>query len=146
MKEKVAESKAWYVKVLDKLNLTEEGRIQTFGNCVIKDFDKKIRDHKRSIESLENKLNDKMQDLNDELAELELNFEDSFTNIDPERVKTDSLRKEYISDFAQQILDAERKLQEKIDQIESLKESTGKQIEEIEGKIIRLETYLIKLK
>jgi len=50
MKEKVVESKAWYIKVLDRLNLTDEGKIQAFGKHVIRDLEKKIRDHKRNID------------------------------------------------------------------------------------------------
>jgi hypothetical protein len=139
-KEKVS-AMSWASKVLAKLNLSEEGKVGLFGDTLVKDWTKQIRDKKKYIAQLETDLEDMLLEANEKLEDFKEEYEEAFLNVNVNRISTSDARHEYVEDFTDNLVSKKNKVLGQIQKIKDIEESYKENIKEVQEQIDLLEEF-----
>jgi hypothetical protein len=139
-KEKVS-AMSWASKVLAKLNLSEEGKVGLFGDTLVKDWTKQIRDKKKYIAQLETDMEDMLLEANEKLEDFKEEYEEAFLNVNVNRISTSDARHEYVEDFTDNLVSKKNKVLGQIQKIKDIEESYKENIKEVQEQIDLLEEF-----
>ena len=139
-KEKVS-AMSWASKVLAKLNLSEEGKVGLFGDTLVKDWTKQIRDKKKYIQQLESDMEDMLLEANEKLEDFKEEYEEAFLNVNVNRISTSDARHEYVEDFTDNLVSKKNKVLGQIQKIKDIEESYKENIKEVQEQIDLLEEF-----
>ena len=139
-KEKVS-AMSWASKVLAKLNLSEEGKVGLFGDTLVKDWTKQIRDKKKYIAQLETDMEDMLLEANEKLEDFKEEYEEAFLNVNVNRISTSDARHEYVEDFTDNLVSKKNKVLGQIQKIKDIEESYKENIKEVQEQIELLEEF-----
>ena len=139
-KEKVS-AMSWASKVLAKLNLSEEGKVGLFGDTLVKDWTKQIRDKKKYIAQLETDMEDMLLEANEKLEDFKEEYEEAFLSVNVGRISTSDARHEYVEDFTDNLVSKKNKVLGQIQKIKDIEESYKENIKEVQEQIDLLEEF-----
>ena len=139
-KEKVS-AMSWASKVLAKLNLSEEGKVGLFGDTLVKDWTKQIRDKKKYISQLETDMEDMLLEANEKLEDFKEEYEEAFLAVNVNRISTSDARHEYVEDFTDNLVSKKNKVLGQIQKIKDIEESYKENIKEVQEQIDLLEEF-----
>lgn len=139
-KEKVS-AMSWASKVLAKLNLSEEGKVGLFGDTLVKDWTKQIRDKKKYISQLETDMEDELLEANEKLEDFKEEYEEAFLAVNVSRISTSDARHVYVEDFTDNLVSKKNKVLGQIQRIKDIEESYKERSQEIQEQIDLLEEF-----
>lgn len=121
-------NKTWVEKVLEKLNLTSKDKVALMKKRMEKYYKEEERKCNAHIERLERELKDYLEISEEKLEEIKEQEEDSFLEINVDKIATVELRDSYVSQLDEQFNRGIKARKQKEEEIQAQKESTEKQI------------------
>jgi len=139
-KGKVTEM-SWVTKVLGRLNLNEEGKVGLFGDKLISEWNKQIRDKKRTIAQLEIEMEDEILEEKEKLTDLKEEYAEAFLTVDVNRIATSDKRTSYVESFTENLLAKKNRVLAQEQVVKDSEDSYKSQIEEVQEQIDLLEEF-----
>lgn len=139
-KGKVTEM-SWVAKVLGRLNLNEEGKVGLFGDKLVSEWSKQIRDKKRIIAQLEIEMEDKILEENEKLTDLKEEYTEAFLTVDVTRIATSDKRISYVESFTENLLVKKNRVLAQEQVVKDSEDSYKSQIKEVQEQIDLLEEF-----
>ena len=121
-------NKTWVEKVLFFLNVSEEAKVSLMKKRMEKYYKEEERKCNAHIERLERELEDYLETSTEKLEEIKEQEEQSFLEINLDKIATVELRDSYVSQLDEQFNRGIRARKEKEEEIQAQKEYTEKQI------------------
>ena len=121
-------NKTWLEKALALLNISEQDKLVLMKKRMEKYYKEEERKCNAHIEKLERELLDYLENSEEKLEEIKEQEEQSFLEINLDKIATVELRDSYVSQLDEQFNRGIRARKEKEEEIQSQKESTEKQI------------------
>ena len=121
-------NKTWVEKVLEKLNLTSKDKVALMKKRMEKYYKEEERKCNAHIERLERELEDYLETSAEKLEEIKEQEEQSFLEINLDKIATVELRDSYVSQLDEQFNRGIKARKEKEEEIQAQKEYTEKQI------------------
>ena len=121
-------NKTWLEKALALLNISEQDKLVLMKKRMEKYYKEEERKCNAHIERLERELLDYLETSEEKLEEIKEQEEQSFLEINPDKIATVELRDSYVSQLDEQFNRGIRARKEKELEIQAQKESTEKQI------------------
>ena len=121
-------NKTWVEKVLLFLNVSEEAKVSLMKKRMEKYYKEEERKCNAHIERLERELEDYLETSTEKLEEIKEQEEQSFLEINLDKIATVELRDSYVSQLDEQFNRGIRARKEKEEEIQAQKEYTEKQI------------------
>lgn len=122
-------------KCLAKLNLNDEGKIGLAVDKIKSSYEKQIKAYERKISDTKQNETEKLLDMKEVLEELEVEKNEIFTTIDPEKIKTNDDRKSYIHYYTREVTTALNKVKSQKEEIENYQKQVESQIKEYQEQI-----------
>lgn len=122
-------------KCLAKLNLNDEGKIGLAVDKIKSSYEKQIKAYERKISDTKQNETEKLLDMKEVLEELEVEKNEIFTTIDPEKIKTNDDRKSYIDYYTRKVTTALNKVKSQKEEIENYQKQVESQIKEYQEQI-----------
>ena len=121
-------NKTWVEKVLALLNISEKDKVSLMKKRMEKYYKEEERKCNAHIERLERELEDYLETSTEKLDEIKEQEEQSFLEINLDKIATVELRDSYVSQLDEQFNRGIRARKEKEEEIQAQKEYTEKQI------------------
>ena len=121
-------NKTWLEKALALLNISEQDKLVLMKKRMEKYYKEEERKCNAHIEKLERELIDYLETSEEKLEEIKEQEEQSFLEINPDKIATVELRDSYVSQLDEQFNRGIRARKEKEEEIQAQKEYTEKQI------------------
>ena len=121
-------NKTWLEKALALLNISEQDKLVLMKKRMEKYYKEEERKCNAQIERLERELEDYLETSTEKLEEIKEQEEQSFLEINLDRIATVELRDSYVSQLDEQFNRGIRARKEKEEEIQAQKEYTEKQI------------------
>ena len=121
-------NKTWLEKALALLNISEQDKLVLMKKRMEKYYKEEERKCNAHIEKLERELLDYLETSEEKLEEIKEQEEQSFLEINLDKIATVELRDSYVSQLDEQFNRGIRARKEKEEEIQSQKEYTEKQI------------------
>ena len=121
-------NKTWLEKALALLNISEQDKLVLMKKRMEKYYKEEERKCNAHIEKLERELLDYLETSEEKLEEIKEQEEQSFLEINLDRIATVELRDSYVSQLDEQFNRGIRARKEKEEEIQAQKEYTEKQI------------------
>ena len=121
-------NKTWLEKALALLNISEQDKLVLMKKRMEKYYKEEERKCNAHIEKLERELLDYLETSEEKLEEIKEQEEQSFLEINVDKIATVELRDSYVSQLDEQFNRGIRARKEKEEEIQAQKESTEKQI------------------
>ena len=121
-------NKTWVEKVLALLNISEQDKVTLMKKRMEKYYKEEERKCNAHIERLERELEDYLETSTEKLDEIKEQEEQSFLEINLDKIATVELRDSYVSQLDEQFNRGIRARKEKEEEIQAQKEYTEKQI------------------
>ena len=121
-------NKTWLEKALALLNISEQDKLVLMKKRMEKYYKEEERKCNAHIEKLERELIDYLETSEEKLEEIKEQEEQSFLEINLDKIATVELRDSYVSQLDEQFNRGIRARKEKEEEIQSQKEYTEKQI------------------
>ena len=121
-------NKTWLEKALALLNISEQDKLVLMKKRMEKYYKEEERKCNAHIEKLERELLDYLETSEEKLEEIKEQEEQSFLEINLDKIATVELRDSYVSQLDEQFNRGIKARKEKEEEIQSQKESTEKQI------------------
>ena len=121
-------NKTWLEKALALLNISEQDKLVLMKKRMEKYYKEEERKCNAHIERLERELEDYLETSTEKLDEIKEQEEQSFLEINLDKIATVELRDSYVSQLDEQFNRGIRARKEKEEAIQAQKESTEKQI------------------
>lgn len=121
-------NKTWLEKALALLNISEQDKLVLMKKRMEKYYKEEERKCNAHIEKLERELLDYLETSEEKLEEIKEQEEQSFLEINLDKIATVELRDSYVSQLDEQFNRGIRARKEKEEEIQAQKESTEKQI------------------
>lgn len=138
----MSELKDWADRVLGRLNLSEKGQVDLFGDLARKTYEKAIKTKKTAITKLKSDLVDLLEEEEQTLIELKEDLISVTEAISVDSIKSVEARKNYFEVFDRKVSEAMSVVDSKEKYIISIEENVAKQIEKLNSEIKILETKL----
>lgn len=132
-------------RIMAKLKLGDAGKLASFFEKQVKGATKSIRDLGRNKTTVENSLEDRLQDLNDKLEDATEAVVDAYDAVTADDVKTNQSRADFTSVYWGNITRAEALVTSIEESIEYAKESTKDQLEDISEQIAKYQTRIDRM-
>ena len=121
-------SKTWLEKALALLNISEQDKLVLMKKRMEKYYKEEERKCNAHIEKLERELLDYLETSEEKLEEIKEQEEQSFLEINLDKIATVELRDSYVSQLDEQFNRGIKARKQKEEEIQAQKESTEKQI------------------
>ena len=121
-------NKTWLEKALALLNISEQDKLVLMKKRMEKYYKEEERKCNAHIEKLERELLDYLETSEEKLEEIKEQEEQSFLEINLDKIATVELRDSYVSQLDEQFNRGIRARKQKEEEIQAQKESTEKQI------------------
>ena len=121
-------NKTWLEKALALLNISEQDKLVLMKKRMEKYYKEEERKCNAHIEKLERELLDYLETSEEKLEEIKEQEEQSFLEINLDKIATVELRDSYVSQLDEQFNRGIKARKEKEEEIQAQKESTEKQI------------------
>ena len=121
-------NKTWLEKALALLNISEQDKLVLMKKRMEKYYKEEERKCNAHIEKLERELIDYLETSEEKLEEIKEQEEQSFLEINLDKIATVELRDSYVSQLDEQFNRGIKARKEKEEEIQAQKESTEKQI------------------
>ena len=115
-------------KCVAKLNLTENSKIELAADQIIKTYEKEIKVRDRKIADIKVKEEEDLIDLNEQLEELKIEKAEVATTIDVNSINTNEARRNYVGVYTQKLQAAIDRVKAKENQIEEYKKNVEDKI------------------
>lgn len=135
METKKNEKASWTKRVLERLNLSEEGQVDIFGRLTEKNYSKAIKDRKLQIARKTDLFNDMAERDNEILQELQVDLIGISITVDPKELTSVALRDSCFTRFDRNLSEALKKVNDKENEITCKKESFDAEIKVIQDQI-----------
>ena len=123
-----AKKESWVERVLSFLNVTEEAKVSSMKKRMERYYKDEERKCNAQIEKLKRDLEDYLETSTEKLDEIKEQEEQSFLEINLDKIATVELRDSYVSQLDEQFNRGIRARKEKEEEIQAQKEYTEKQI------------------
>jgi len=132
-------------RVMAFLNLTDEGKIQSFYERERRELEREIKARTRNKETLANENEDALYALREELQDAEEALSQSYVNVPPSEVATNAKQKEFSDLYWSRVRDAKRTVKNIKERILKQEESFENEIKSINAEIVELEDRLANI-
>jgi len=131
--------------ILAKLNITERGKIENFFMKQRSELNKEIRDLTKNKKTLIDDHQDAVEDLNEKLADAQVEVEEAYTAVTVEDISSNEKAKAFANNYWDNIEVAEQRVEGIKDQILDAEEDFNNEIEEIDTQIDERQRRLNKI-
>lgn len=132
-------------KIKALFNMGDEGKLESFLDRVIKSLTTDQKAHKQNLATEKFNHDQKMDKLNDQLEDLKVELEESFSNIPIANVETNALQTSYVSTYLSNISRKEKAVEAKEEEIKVAQEAYDKTVEETNKQIELLQDRIDKI-
>lgn len=132
-------------RIMAKLKLGDNGKLQNFFDKQIKNLKNQIKDYEKAIENERYNSGNRVESLREQQEDAEDELQDAYDNVKPEDVETNAKQDQYAITYWQAIEDAEAVLEEIKMEIEEEEKNTKSLIEEYQAQIKEREHRISKI-
>lgn len=132
-------------KVLAKLNLTEEGRIDNFFEKIEKMYKRDIKNLNKNLDTIQDVHNDKIEELEEKLADANERLEEAYTSVTIEDIDTNEKQNNFIEIYEGRIEKAMAEVRSIENQIKAENESFEAKVKDYEEQIAERQARLSKI-
>lgn len=132
-------------KCLAKLNLSEDGKVGLAIDAIIKSYQKEIKAYERKIADLTTQEADKLLDMQEVLAELIAEKNETVASIDVTSIQSNEARKSYVNVYTRKVRNAISKVKSQEEAIADYKEAVADTIKDHQEQIDMFKELLAEM-
>lgn len=132
--------------VVALLKLGEFGKLESFIKKTVSVLEREVTGLKRSIKNEQGNLNVLIEDIQEQIEDAQQGVEEAYTNLDPEKLKTNEAQKEFREKYLDSIDNAEGVVRKLEDFLGTHKEISQEVVESLEAEIAVREMRIKRFK
>ena len=132
--------------VVALLKLGEFGKLESFIKKTVSVLEREVTGLKRSIKNEQGNLSVLIEDIQEQIEDAQQGVEEAYTNLDPEKLKTNEAQKEFREKYLDSIDNAEGNVQVLVETLEAHTKLSQEVVENLEAEIAVREMRIKRFK